>query len=429
MIIKDYRDYDVTGANSAALEGFENALATFQSWRVGTETHLERALLGAPEFTMAYVLKAYVYLCSRDPNRVRLARLAFAQVSAMATNHREKLHLAAINATLDDNYELAKAILGVLLRSYPRDVLALQVAHAFDYVTGDIERMADRVPSVLPAWSTESPGYHAVLAMHAFSLVECADYPRAADVGRRALELNAFDARAYHALAHVYEMTGDLYTGIDWMQDRVNFWGSNTVVATHCWWHLALFLVARGEVDQALALYDSRVRANHSLEVSDLIDASALLWRIELMTASVGARWKELALAWTRHISDGFCSFNDLHAMLALVGAQDWKGAETLEGELIQRQHLITRHGEITRLIGLPACRAIILFGRGDYARCVELLSSLPPLAHRIGGSHAQRDVLYLTLMHAIQRLRRPQLGVAAQIATSYSQWSKIPGR
>lgn len=414
MKIEDYRGYEVTGANPAGLDAFEQALAAFQSWRSGTETHLEQALLEAPGFTMAHVLNTYVYLCSRDPNRVRLARLAYREVAAMAGNHREKLHLAVIGATLADGYEKAKAILGILLRAYPRDVLALQVAHAFDYATGDAECMAERVPSVLPAWSDQLPGYHAVLAMQAFSLVECADYSRAVDVGQRALELNAFDARAYHALAHVFEMTEDPHRGIHWMQNRVDFWASDTVVATHCWWHIALFHLTRGEVDRALAIYDVRVRASHSLEVSDLIDASALLWRIELMIGSVSARWKVLAHAWTRHVKDGFCSFNDLHAMLALVGAQDWKGAHALESELSQRQDFPTRHGETTRLVGLPACHAIIAFGRGDFARCVELLSSLPPLAHRIGGSHAQRDVLFLTLLNAIQRLRRPRLRAAA---------------
>jgi hypothetical protein len=29
-------------------------------------------------------------------------------------------------------------------------------------------------------------------------------------------------------------------------------------------------------------------------------------------------------------------------------------------------------------------------------------------VAHRLGGSHAQRDVLHLTLLQAIERIRRP---------------------
>lgn len=414
MTRKDYRDYDISGATPVALEAFEQALAAFQSWRGGTEAQLARALDAAPAFTMAHILNAYLALCSRDVTRMPQARSAHALASVTPMNERERLHVAAIGAALADDWESLKALLGTLLQHYPRDVLALQVSHALDYLTGDIDRMVTRVPGVLWAWSKELPGYHAVLAIQAFSLVECAHYQRAADIALQALALNSFDARAHHALAHVYEMTGEPAAGIQWMRDRLAYWASDTVVATHCWWHWALFHLARGEHEAALTLYDQGVRAGHSLEIADLIDASALLWRMELLGADIGTRWIELAAAWTKHIKDGFCSFNDLHAMLALVGARDWGRAQHLESELNQRQHFATRHGETTRLIGLPACRAIIAFGRGDYARSIELLGALPEFARRIGGSHAQRDVLYLTLVEAVQRLRKPRLRAAA---------------
>ena len=35
-----------------------------------------------------------------------------------------------------------------------------------------------------------------------------------------------------------------------------------------------------------------------------------------------GDRWRELADAWAPRSDDGFCSFNDVHAMLAFVGAR-----------------------------------------------------------------------------------------------------------
>ena len=65
-----------------------------------------------------------------------------------------------------------------------------------------------------------------------------------------------------------------------------------------------------------------------------------------------------------------------------------------------------TRHAETTRKLGLPACRALIAFGRGDDSLAVSLLATLPPQARRLGGSHAQRDVLQLTLLRAVERLR-----------------------
>jgi uncharacterized membrane-anchored protein len=119
---------------------------------------------------MAHVLQAYLHLSSRDPGHVRLARPVLARAAELPANERERLHLAALSAALADHYERAKARWSELLRRYPRDALALQVAHSFDYITGDLARMGDRVAAVLPAWSSGLPGYHEVLAMHAFSL-------------------------------------------------------------------------------------------------------------------------------------------------------------------------------------------------------------------------------------------------------------------
>ena len=412
----DLRGCEISGATPAALEAYERALAAFQSWRSGAERHLATALEDAPAFVMAHVLQAYLRLCSRDPARVRSAHPVLAHAARLPANARERFHLAAIAAALADDYERAKAMLGELLRQEPRDVLALQAAHAFDYVTGDAARMGDRVTGVLPAWSADLPGYHAVLAMHAFGLEECGDYERAEEFGHRALALNPFDARAHHALAHVFEMTERADAGVHWMHERIEYWAADTMVATHCWWHLALFHLAANQVERALLLYDRRVRAGHSLEVADLIDAAALLWRIELHGGSAGARWGELASGWAPHIADGFCTFNDLHAMVAFVGARDWNLAERLERELAERQSQPTRHGETTRHVGLPACRAVIAFSRGDHTRAIGLLAGLPALAHRIGGSHAQRDVLHLTLLRAVQHIRRParRLPIAA---------------
>jgi len=157
----------------------------------------------------------------------------------------------------------------------------------------------------------------------------------------------------------------------------------------------------------ALALYDRYMRAG-SGDIADLIDAAALLWRAELAGGDPGARWAGLAQAWEPRIDDGFCSFNDLHATLAFVGARDWGRAHRLEQSLAHAQQLPTRHGETTRQLGLASCRALIAFGAGNDALAITLLASLPATAHRLGGSHAQRDVLHLTLQKAVERMRRP---------------------
>jgi len=398
----------LSGAQPDALRAYERAMAAFQGWRGGAGEHLEQALQHAPGFVMAHVMQAYLAVSSRDPRRVRTARPILARAAALRANARERMHLAAIGAVLADDYEGARATLGELLRWQPLDALALQVVHSFDHLAGDTLGMSARVAAVLPAWSRDMPGYHAVLSMHAFGLGECGDYALAEQAARDALTLNPADARAHHAMAHVFEMSGRPDDGIRWMREHLGFWSGDTLVATHCWWHLALFHLSRGDVDGALQLYDERVRADRSAAIADLIDASALLWRARLQGASVGARWAELADAWDAYIDDGFCSFSDLHAMLAFVGAGDRARARRLERALAARQSLPTRHGQTTRQLGLPACRALMSFGLGDHATAVRLLAHLSPCADGLGGSYAQRDVLHLTLLRSIEHIRRP---------------------
>jgi len=402
----DRRGCAISGAEPAALEAFERALAAFQGWREGAEAPLALALHEAPRFVMAHLLKAYLLVCSRDPRRLAQARPTLARVAALPANERERRHVAAIAALLDDDYDVARATLGELLRLEPRDALALQVAHSLDYVAGDVQCIHERVAAALPAWSTDLPGYHAILAMHAFGLEETGHYQEAEASARAALALDPLDARAHHVMAHVFEMTGRPDAGERWLADHAEGWANDSIVATHCWWHRGLFQITLGRPERALDIYHHHVRAGNSDAIADLIDASALLWRIELAGGDTAGRWLELADAWAPRIDDGFCSFNDLHAMLAFVGARDWRRADDLLRSLRAAWSKPSRHGATTRLLGLAACRALAAFGRGDDLLAITLLASLPAQAHRLGGSQAQRDVLHLTMQRAVERLR-----------------------
>ncbi len=65
---------------------------------------------------------------------------------------------------------------------------------------------------------------------------------------------------------------------------------------THNWWHVALFYMPEGDLQQALALYDQHVwgRARrHSAK--DQVGAISLLLRLELKGADVQPYWQQLA--------------------------------------------------------------------------------------------------------------------------------------
>jgi hypothetical protein len=416
MIRHDYRDQPITGATAAALDRYERALAASLAWRVGADAEIEAALALAPGFTMAHVLRCWRMLGGRDPAGARLARPLHAQASTLPANARERLHLAALAAAIDDDFPRCVAYLAQLLQDDPRDVLALQVAHAFDYLMADPHAMLARVAHVLRTWPEGRPGRHAVLAMQAFALEECGHYDAAHATALEALALEPLDARAQHAIAHVYEMTGRAEAGLRAMSDRRAFWAEGSTAAMHCWWHVALFHLELGRGSHALALLDRRIDAVASQALGDLIDAASLLWRLTLRGIDVGDRWQPLARAWAPHVEDAYCTFSDLHAMLAFVGAGDAEHAATLTSVLAQRQSLPTRYGVMTRALGLPACRALVAFGEQRYDAAIQGLAPLAGPGVRLGGSHAQRDVIHLTLREAIDRLRgrRPALRRAA---------------
>ena len=64
----------------------------------------------------------------------------------------------------------------------------------------------------------------------------------------------------------------------------------------------------------------------------------------------------------------------------------------------------------MTRDIGLPFCCALQAFAKGDYDETVERLLPMRYRTHRLGGSHAQRDVIAWTLVEAALRAGRFEL-------------------
>ena len=58
----------------------------------------------------------------------------------------------------------------------------------------------------------------------------------------------------------------------------------------------------------------------------------------------------------------------------------------------------------------------MLAFADGDYARTIELGLPVRDRAHTFGGSHAQRDVITLTLIEAALRSNRAQPGAASRL-------------
>jgi tetratricopeptide (TPR) repeat protein len=407
MALTDRWGNPVSAASRDALARHEQAAAAFLGFSAGAWELADAAVEADPGFVMGHCQKAGLRAIAMEQSfepQVRPALEAAERLAARA-NERERAHVAALRALVDGEWRDALRRYGNLLIAHPRDTLALQLAHALDFYLGQSQMLRDRIARVLPYWSESVPGYGYLLGMHAFGLEETGDYARAEQTGREAVARHRNDVWAIHAVTHVMEMQGRASDGIGWLKARTDDWAApDNLFAIHNGWHLALFHLDLAEHDEALRIYDERLRNGNSTVALDLLDASALLWRLHLRDIDVGGRWNELADAWQPSIAGGWYAFNDFHAAMAFVGAGRGRDADALIAAMEVRAQGSGTNAEMTREVGLPAARAIAAFGRGDYATAVELLEPLRLVAHRFGGSHAQRDVLGLTLVEAALR-------------------------
>jgi hypothetical protein len=91
----------------------------------------------------------------------------------------------------------------------------------------------------------------------------------------------------------------------------------------HLGWHEALFALESLDQAKALEVFDLYLHAEANEITLQRIDAASLLWRLQLLGADVGERWQRLLAGWAldETIAAGGSAFNDVHALIALLGA------------------------------------------------------------------------------------------------------------
>jgi tetratricopeptide (TPR) repeat protein len=404
----DSAGYPITGATADGVAHFEAAAHQFRCYIGDPIAAVDAAIAAAPQMAMAHVLKAYLFLLGTEPAGLPVARECHAAAARLAGTERERGHVEAVRLLIEGRWRDAGRVLEDVSVAYPLDALALHAGHSIDFFRGDSRMLRDRIARALPAWSKSIPGYHALLGMHAFGLEETGDYAQAEKQGRKAVELERRDTWAWHAVAHVYEMRNQPKEGLAWMRTDTEAWSQDSFLAIHNWWHTAVYHLELGATGEALKLFDGPVYGQRSNVVLNMIDASALLWRLILRGVDVGSRFAAVADNWAPIAAAGNYAFNDMHAMMSFVGAgraQEQQAVlqaqrAVLDGELT----VAVDNLEFTREVGHAATRAIRAFGQGRYAECVELLRPIRHVAHRFGGSHAQRDLLDQTLIEASRR-------------------------
>ena len=412
--MKDSTGHDMSGCNARALDLLERGMHEYRCLMLDPLASVDAALAEAPELVMAHVLRGWLYVLSTEAAAMPVVRDTLDAARALPHNAREARHLQAIEQVCAKQWRAAARTLEDLSIDHPRDALALQAGHQIDFFTGDARMLRDRIARALPAWSEGMAGHHAVMGMAAFGLEECGDYANAERFGRRAVELEPRDAWAQHAVAHVLEMQGRRDEGIRWMRGNAG-WQRDSLLGVHNWWHLALYHLEQGDTATVFELFDGPINGAGSEVHLDLLDASSMLWRLQLRGVDVGGRWQSVADRWAPSANSGHYAFNDMHAAMAFACT----GRDDLVQQVLAAQAEAMRRDDdnamFTREVGGPATQAMVAFATGQYGRATDLLRGVRSRAHHFGGSHAQRDVIDQTLIAAAQRGGQQALAAALE--------------
>ena len=415
MTLVDQFGNSVSGRNRTALDLFDQAAGQLAVYRTDPLATIDEALSADPSFVMGHCFKAGLLATTTEQGNEAgiAAALESAERHVGIALERERMHISAARAWACRDFAGAAKLYGDICAEYPRDLPALQIAHLLDFFLGNSSMLRDRPAQVLHAWDERDPQRGLVLGMYAFGLEECGAYDDAEAIGRRALELNPADVWAAHAVAHVFEMRGQVRAGIEWIKSTSPNWSECNFFAFHNWWHLALHHLDQLDYASALSLYDTRIRPAPSRVAGEMIDAAALLWRLRLRNVDVGDRWSELARNWEALGDTGYYSFNDVHALMAFLATGEQRQVERIVDGLVSTARRSDTNGMMSREVALPVARALCAFERQDYEITIDELQRVRAFAHRFGGSHAQRDLLQLTATEAAVRAGRRSLARA----------------
>lgn len=328
------------------------------------------------------------------------------------TTERERLFVAALDAWWHGAPDAALVLHRQIARRWPRDLLNAKLAQVHQLNAGDRAGMHALASATLK--QAGDVGY--AWGLHAFALEQVGELDAALEAGEHAVALNRDDPWAQHAVAHVHEARGATSTGIAWLEHHADGWERcSSFMLTHNWWHLALFRLAAGDADAALALHDRRVWGVRKAYVQDQVNAVSLLARLELAGLDVGPRWVDVANHVRERIFDRQNAFLDLHFAYALARAGDEVAVAKLLGGIADHARRDT--APVWREVALPAIRGAVAFARREWSDAAGHLVPIAGRLHRLGGSTAQHDWFAQMRRVALERSRartpRP-LGLAA---------------
>ena len=392
----------VAAARDAYVEGVDLLLTVYP----GAAAAFDRAIAADPGFALAHVGKARALQLAGNLAAMReslATALSLSEGLTDGASARELSHINVFRHLFAGQAVTALAALRAHVETWPRDALVLSLAANQGGLIG-MSGLPGREQGLVDFLDRLAPHYGEdwwFEAHYGMALSEIGRHDAARPRIERSLAQVRRNAYGAHAFAHLCYETGERDSGIEFMRDWLPFYDRGGGLFGHLNWHLGLFELHAGHLDEGLRLYNDAFCADdHRGAVHQkLSDSAAFLWRSELAGHPRDpARWAKLKdYARAKIPRPGF-SLADWHVALAFAASGD---EAALEGWVKAIEELV-KAGRYPSGATIPAvARAFAAFQRGDDAAAIDLIVPMLPDRERMGGSRAQVDLVEATLMRA----------------------------
>lgn len=404
----DRYGYPLSTPSALAAERYQRAVDSSLSGDAGMDQLLEEAVDADEGFALARAALArslqFRGRLSEAREQITLARSLVAGATA-----RERSHVDTLAVAVEHGGAAALARVKSHIQRYPRDAYILsQASGVYGLIgfSGSPDRNIEQL-ALLEAVAASYDDDWWFLSALAFAHNELWHHDIARSLIERSLALHARNGHGAHTVAHICFETGDAAAGVDFLAPWLTDYDRHAQIYGHLTWHLALFELSSGNYARVMQLFEDTIKPSISTSqpMGSLADSASLLWRCDLYRGDGRSpQWAEVRDLAARAFPKPGVSFADVHAALAYAAAADDAAISALVDGLRERAaagRLPAGDGVIALVQGIHA------FASGAYDDAVQLIE---PVAHeviRIGGSHAQREVIEDTLLEAYLRTGR----------------------
>jgi tetratricopeptide (TPR) repeat protein len=394
-----------TASSDAAAAYREGVDLMLSAWPGATEA-FERAIALDPDFALARVARARVHSFYQQSDAARKQAGLAREAIARHGSEREKGHVETLALAVEGNLPAALAAAQKHLESFPRDAVVMSLLlGAFGLFA--FSGMADHDQARQDLCERYAAHYGEdwwFLTNYGWSMTENGQVARGRAMTERGFDKRRANAHGAHMLLHAMFEDGSVDDADALVTQWIGGYDRSGLLYGHIFWHQALGALEVGDAAKALSIYTDILNPalNPAPPLNVMSDCAALLWRLSAYGHAVPAElWRDAEIYATAHFPKTSLPFVEMH--MALLAAATHNTAA-----LDERLRAIEARLADGKLAAGPVvpkmCRALCAFADEDFSACTSELEPVLDDVVRLGGSHAQREIIEDTFIVALMR-------------------------